>query len=381
MTELAFSLNGAAVSEPTEPRTNLADFVRETCHRTGTHVGCEQGVCGACTVFVDGRPVRSCITLVVACEGADVRTIEGFEDDALMARLRQSFTAHHALQCGYCTPGMLVTAYDIVRRLPNADTATIRRELSGNLCRCTGYAGIVAAIEAVLANDPPVAAVVPLPRTRRLKPALTTATTAAAAAAAERAAPVAAIGDMEPLTGGTRLTRSLPVNAPLEKVWAVLTDLGAIAACIPGAKLGTPAEGTTGDGEPFAGAYKVALGPVTATFRGAGLFAADASTHTGKVVGRGRDPLSATHLSGELSFAAAAEGDATRLDLDMTYLVKGPLAQFSRPALVEALADSILADTANALAARARGETGTPPPRAASGFSFLRIIFKRLFGR
>ncbi|WMS41138.1 2Fe-2S iron-sulfur cluster-binding protein [Acuticoccus sp. MNP-M23] len=375
--KLALSLNGDAVSEAAEPRTNLADFVRETCHKTGTHVGCEQGVCGACTVFVDGRPVRSCITLAAACEGAAVHTIEGFEDDALMAQLRQSFSAHHALQCGYCTPGMLVTAYDIVRRLPDADTATIRRELSGNLCRCTGYAGIVAAIEAVLAESPPPAAVQPLPRQRRAKPSLA----ATGTAKADTAVPAAQLEEMEPLTGGTRLTRSLAVEAPLAKVWAVLTDLDAIADCIPGAKLGTPPEGSAGKGEPFAGAYKVALGPVTATFRGAGLFCADAADHTGKVVGRGRDPLSGTRLSGELAFAAAADGDTTRLDLDMTYLVKGPLAQFSRPALVEALADSILADTADALAARARGESAPAPQRAASGLSFLRIIFARLFGR
>ncbi len=376
--KLALSLNGAAVAEAAEPRTNLADFVRETCHQTGTHVGCEQGVCGACTIFVDGRPVRSCITLAAACEGAAVTTIEGFEDDALMARLRQSFSAHHALQCGYCTPGMLVTAYDIVRRLPDADTATIRRELSGNLCRCTGYAGIVAAIEAVLAEGAPPAAVQPLPRQRRARPALATTSPVA-----EKASAPAEAGDaFEPVTGGTELSRTLTVDAPLDKVWAVLTDLDAIAACIPGATLGTPPEGAAGDGEPFAGAYKVALGPVTATFRGTGLFSADAASHTGKVVGRGRDPLSGTRLSGELSFAARPDGEATRLDLDMRYLVKGPLAQFSRPALVEALADSILADTADALAARARGETAeAPPPRAASGLSFLRVILARLFGR
>jgi len=376
MTELALSLNGAAVAEPAEARTNLADFVRETCHKTGTHVGCEQGVCGACTVFVDGRPVRSCITLAAACSGAEVRTIEGFDDDALMARLREAFTSHHALQCGYCTPGMLVTAYDIVRRLPDADTATIRSELSGNLCRCTGYAGIVAAIEAVLANDPPAAVVVPLPRQRRARPALAVAT----AAPPESAAPVASLDGIEPLTDGTRLARTITVPAPLADVWAVLTDLDAIAACIPGAQLAEP-PASDGDGQPFAGAYKVALGPVTATFRGAGRFFADTATHTGKVVGRGRDPLSGTRLAGELSFAAAEADGQTRLDLDMVYRVKGPLAQFSRPALVEALADSILADTAGALAARARGETHAAPPAKASGFSFLRIILARLFGR
>jgi carbon-monoxide dehydrogenase small subunit len=146
-------VNGRDVSAAAEPRTSLADHLRETLGLTGTHVGCEHGVCGACTVELDDAPVRSCITYAVACDGRRVRTIEGFDDDALMARLREAFSAEHALQCGYCTPGMLVTARDIVRRLPDADEARIRLELAGNLCRCTGYRGIVRAIARVLAEQ------------------------------------------------------------------------------------------------------------------------------------------------------------------------------------------------------------------------------------
>jgi carbon-monoxide dehydrogenase small subunit len=145
-------LNGAWVRHDATPRTHLADFVRDHCGLTGTHLGCEHGVCGACTVLVDGQPVRSCITFAVACDQKDVRTIEGYGDDPWMERLRAAFTREHALQCGYCTPGMLATAYDIVRRLPDADEERIRLELSGNLCRCTGYVGIVRAIKAVLAD-------------------------------------------------------------------------------------------------------------------------------------------------------------------------------------------------------------------------------------
>jgi aerobic carbon-monoxide dehydrogenase small subunit len=107
-------------------------------------------VCGACTVLIDGEPGRSCISYAVQCDGADVQTIEGFDDDPVMAQLRQAFTEEHALQCGYCTPGMLVTARDIVLRLPDADEKRVRLELSGNLCRCTDYMGIVAAILRVL---------------------------------------------------------------------------------------------------------------------------------------------------------------------------------------------------------------------------------------
>ncbi len=151
MKRIALTVNGNAVQAQVEPRTHLADFLRETEGLTGTNLGCEHGVCGACTLEIDGAPARSCITFAVACDGAAVRTIEGFEHDPLMAELRAAFTAEHALQCGYCTPGMLVTARDIVTRLPDADEARIRKELSGNLCRCTGYMGIVRAIQRVLA--------------------------------------------------------------------------------------------------------------------------------------------------------------------------------------------------------------------------------------
>ena len=150
MTEISLTINGAKVTASVEPRTSLADFVRDGQRLTGTHLGCEHGVCGACTVEIDGEPMRSCITYAVSCDGAQVTTIEGFDDDAVMEDLRQAFTANHGLQCGYCTPGMLVTARDIVRRLPDADEKRVRLELSGNLCRCTGYVGIVRAILSVL---------------------------------------------------------------------------------------------------------------------------------------------------------------------------------------------------------------------------------------
>jgi carbon-monoxide dehydrogenase small subunit len=148
---VAMTVNGRRVEAEVEPRTSLADFLREREGLTGTNLGCEHGVCGSCTLEIDGAPMRSCIAYAVACEGAEVRTIEGFADDTVMEELRQAFTAEHALQCGYCTPGMLVTARDIVLRLPDADEARIRLELSGNLCRCTGYVGIVRAIQRVLA--------------------------------------------------------------------------------------------------------------------------------------------------------------------------------------------------------------------------------------
>jgi carbon-monoxide dehydrogenase small subunit len=152
MKTINLNVNGKQVSATVEPRLNLADFLRDGRMLTGTHVGCEHGVCGACTVEIDGAPARSCIAFAAACDGSTVRTIEGLDADPVMVQLREAFSAEHALQCGYCTPGMMVTARDIVMRLPQADEARIRKELSGNLCRCTGYVGIVRAIQRVLAQ-------------------------------------------------------------------------------------------------------------------------------------------------------------------------------------------------------------------------------------
>jgi carbon-monoxide dehydrogenase small subunit len=151
MKSIELTVNGKRVQALVEPRTHLADFLREQLRLTGTHLGCEHGVCGACTVELDGEPARSCLAFAMACEGSSVRTVEGLDDDETVAALREAFSVHHALQCGYCTPGMLVTARDIVLRLPDADEARVREELAGNLCRCTGYLGVVRAVLSVMA--------------------------------------------------------------------------------------------------------------------------------------------------------------------------------------------------------------------------------------
>ncbi|HEY8543420.1 MAG TPA: (2Fe-2S)-binding protein [Acidimicrobiales bacterium] len=139
------TVNGTEHWVRVPPRLSLADAVRERLHLTGTHLGCEHGVCGACTVLVDGDPVRSCITLAVACDGREVVTVEGLEGPVADA-VREAFSAEHGLQCGFCTPGMLVTAVDVATRCPDATPDDIRLELGGNLCRCTGYVNIVRAI-------------------------------------------------------------------------------------------------------------------------------------------------------------------------------------------------------------------------------------------
>jgi carbon-monoxide dehydrogenase small subunit len=148
MTAVSLTLNGTEVAHEVEPRLTLADFLRERCGLTATHLGCEHGACGACTVMVDGAASRACLLLAAMCDGCAVETLEGLRDDPVMAVLREHFHQRHALQCGFCTPGMLIMARDILQRLPRPDAPTVRHELSGQICRCTGYANIVSAIVA-----------------------------------------------------------------------------------------------------------------------------------------------------------------------------------------------------------------------------------------
>ena len=143
---IRLTVNAQPVIVAVEPRVQLAELLREQLMLTGTHLGCEHGVCGACTVYLDGAPARSCITYAVACEGADVRTIEGFDEDATMAELREAFSAEHALQCGYCTPGMVMSAVDLAQTHEHLDEKSVREGLEGNICRCTGYHNIIKAV-------------------------------------------------------------------------------------------------------------------------------------------------------------------------------------------------------------------------------------------
>jgi carbon-monoxide dehydrogenase small subunit len=148
MTIVTLEVNGASAAFDVEPRETLADVLRERCRLTATHLGCEHGACGACTVLVNGTATRSCLRLAVMCDGQSVQTLEGLREDWITQVLRRNFHEHHAVQCGFCTPGMLVTARDILLRLATPDTQNVRNELSGQICRCTGYANIVRAIVA-----------------------------------------------------------------------------------------------------------------------------------------------------------------------------------------------------------------------------------------
>lgn len=147
LVQVGFTLNGKPVTGHAEPRMLLSDFLRQVIGATGTHVGCEHGVCGCCTLRIDGVAQRSCLVLAVQAEGLDVQTVEGISDrEGAMSVLQEAFRKHHALQCGFCTPGILMSFVDFMERVPDPTEEQLRDTLSGHICRCTGYAGIMAAV-------------------------------------------------------------------------------------------------------------------------------------------------------------------------------------------------------------------------------------------
>ncbi len=344
MTRLTVTVNGQAVCEEAEPRAHLADFLREQLLLTGTHLGCEHGVCGACTVLLDGEPVRGCITLAVECDGRDVRTIEGLDDDVVAAALRAAFTAEHGLQCGYCTPGMIVTARDIVIRRPHLDDDGVRLELSGNLCRCTGYLGIVRAIRGVLDQELDVD-----------RPSLSPAPFGVFAPVIEApAGPVHKAQAPPPATASSRpgrLVQSLSICVDAEAAWQAIKDPALIVECVPGVRL------ISVDGEHISGEMTVALGPIQAAFLGQARIVYDPQARSGTISGSGRDRASGAQLSATALFAVAeAEPGSSVIRLETSYDLQGPLAQFGRGPILEALAAEMVETISRNLTARLTGE-------------------------
>ena len=360
-TTVSLEVNGQTRSAQVEARTQLADFLREECHLSGTHLGCEHGVCGACTILMDGAPARSCIAYAATCQGSQIQTIEGLQDEPLMARLREAFSRHHALQCGFCTPGMLISAYDIVRRLPTADEARIREELSGNLCRCTGYVGIVNAIKEVLANLPDdLELVTPVQQT------ITEQATTDQLPHAIETTNVTDVRHHNHANAGTVLAKQLTLDMPVAQLWPVLRDVQLIARCLPGAEL-------TGavDTQPMPFKFNVALGPMRAAFVGEARVDYDDEHHNGQLEGQGHDQSNRSEASGKIDFRVSElPQNRSQLDLSIRYALTGSLAQFSRGGIVNNVVEQLLTQFAENLTAAAVGKN-VSDERQLSGFSLV----------
>jgi aerobic carbon-monoxide dehydrogenase small subunit len=379
MVPIAITVNGRALQALVEPRTHLGDFLREHCRLTGTHLGCEHGVCGACTVLIAGAPARSCLTYAVACDGLSVETIEGFDDEPTMAELREAFSREHALQCGFCTPGMLITARDIVQRLPHADEHRVRVELSGNLCRCTGYRGIVNAVRSVIEARGRQPA--PGETGRTAAPATPLPAFAPKSDAIVTPAAVAAVRD-ESRQGWTRFEETFVLRKPPATVWSAFADIPAIAACLPGATLAEH------DAQAVKGKMAVKLGPISASFDGSAVIERDDAALHGVIRGAGRDRGTGSRTKGEVSYRLEPmdEGRQTRVLLSVDYSLQGALAQFSRSGIAQDIARRLVADFAANLNARLTGEPPDKPSSAQLDLGrlvrlWLRDQFRRLLGR
>ena len=367
MNPVRLKVNQEVVQTHAEPRTHLADFLRDELRLTGTHLGCEHGVCGACTVLIDGQPARSCIAYTVQCEGSEVRTIEGFEDDALMNELRAAFRREHALQCGFCTPGMLIAARDLVLRVPGADERRIREEMSGNLCRCTGYLGIVRAIQSVVkaraASNDVVAPPAAKPSAARFSPA----------AAEERRAETGKAA----VSGGTRIQDEFTVNHALAKVWAAFADMPAVAACLPGAEISEHSASSV------KGRIQFKFGPMRASFAGAAGLERDEAAKRGVIRGAGQDSLSSSRARGDISYQLQeASPTSTRILVAIDYSLQGPLAQFSRGGLVKEFVGTLVAQFAANLDRHLAGHgSAVPAATVDAGGVFWRWLWRTLFKR
>ncbi len=391
MTDISLLVNGDKTEGRVEPRTSLADFLRDHLHLTGTHLRCEQGVCGTCTLLIDGAPARSCITYAVLCQESEVTTIEGLEQDPVMKRLRAAFSREHALQCGFCTPGMLVTARDIVMRLPDADEQRVKLELSGNLCRCTGYAGIVRAICGVLGELKTFETIALEAPAARLGPV--GARNLATAKANERnVRPEALPSQLDEEFGSLGLGGREPnlesaftflIQRPAGEVWDAFADLERIAACMPGATLTAPPV----DGK-IHGKISIKVGPVTANFTGAGLVVRDEPKRRGTVYGAGRDRLSGSNARAEISYEVAEAGSKeTRVTVAVRSRLAGPLAQFGRTQIAQDIMGRLAADFGSRLEYMLEHGSEARPPRgsalkpAAIVIHVLVERFKALFRR
>jgi carbon-monoxide dehydrogenase small subunit len=363
MSELSLVVNGKPINAAAEARTHLADFIRESLNLTGTHLGCEHGVCGACTVLIDGVPARSCITYARACEGADVITVEGLDEDEITRELRAAFTREHALQCGYCTPGMLISARDLVVRLPKADEQEIRVAMSGNLCRCTGYVGIIRAVQMTIAErrGRGIAAVPGGGRTTLgpvgsrhafAEAAKTRATVRPRSEPAPAGAEIAVRSLDSNWQPQASFEQSFVVRHSLEKVWDFFGRIDEVATCLPGASIREASP------ERAVGQIRVKLGPISAEFRGVAQIERDARTHSGRIQGAGSDARSNSATRGDLRYRLVAlDKSSTRVEVTIAYRLTGMLAQFGRAGLVQDLAARLTGAFAENVEARLSGRT------------------------
>lgn len=363
--DVSFTVNGASVTIRVPPRMHLADALRIRLGLSGTHLGCEHGVCGMCTVLVDGDAARSCLIFAVQAEGTEIVTVEGLGTQDSQHPLQRAFSHHHALQCGFCTPGFLMSSYDLLsHRDERTEPIELSEELSGVICRCTGYRGILAAVADVADTYPDD---FPPPMNCAQSTVLSDDGTASVALAARDQPQVGDDDGFVPTevarptgtpTFTVEMTRQL--KSTLEDVWAVMDDIYRLARCLPGAEM-------TADlgHDHYRGRAKMALGPVRLAFQGlAKITERDATAHRLSILAQGAD-TGGNRTAADITLQATSNPDSgTDLRIDAAIFLSGRIAQFGR-ALAGDVSQRLFEQFAEAVDQTAL--TGTlSPPRASA---------------
>lgn len=347
LAETRMTVNGVPVVVRLPARVTLADALRDHLGLTGTHLGCEHGICGMCTVLVDGAAARACLLFACQLEGADIVTVEGLGRPGDLHPLQQAFGGEHALQCGFCTPGFLMSAYDLLSRRPGVTQEELPEELSGVLCRCTGYRNILTAVgrvagtyrdgglpgprncgaAALARRSPRSAAVAPSAGAEVMVGAAPDAPATGGAPTAEASGPGPDVAEVSvpqgPPTFVAEVTSTLAASP--DDVWRVLGDVRMVARCLPGAEL-------TDDlgGDRYRGRARVGVGPVRLSFRGlAQVVERDAHARTMRVLAQGSD-AGGGQTQADIRVTAEADGDGCRLTAGARVYLSGRIAQFGR---------------------------------------------------
>ncbi|HKN95905.1 MAG TPA: 2Fe-2S iron-sulfur cluster-binding protein [Pseudonocardiaceae bacterium] len=360
LVEVSCTVNGSPVTVSVPPRLTLADLLRDRLHLTGTHIGCEHGVCGMCTVLVDGHAARSCILFACQVDSADIVTVEGLGTPDRQHPLQEAFSRHHALQCGFCTPGFLISAYDLLRHRPDVPAAELPTELSGVLCRCTGYRNIVAAV-AEVADTYSDGVPEPLNCRTRAPGGPTTAAPRDIDISLPDAPPTAAV------------EVASEIAAPVAAVWGVLSDVRLLASCLPGAEL-------TADlgGDRYAGRAGVSLGPIRLSFDGvAHVLERDPAGRRMLVLAKGSD-AGGGGTQARLTLTATPSETGTRLAAAADVYLTGRIAQFGR-ALAGDVSRRMFERFADAVEHAAVGDTRRG--HRASGRSLILAVLGRRLRR